>query len=197
MKTKMKSLLAACALGLLGLSATQASATTYAPDTLLGSADLSSSGDAAELAAMCAAAFGANPCNLTLDLKLDAGDSAFNVTSNGAGSWFIDVAPTTPGYFLLKFGTGDLPSGTHNTFFFQNIADFTKLVFTDAQVNFLTGGCPTSTGPGKPPPTCNIGRLSHYATFDGSEIPVPAALPLLLSGLAGLGFLARRRAKKA
>ncbi|MGE0408154.1 MAG: PEP-CTERM sorting domain-containing protein [Amphiplicatus sp.] len=32
-------------------------------------------------------------------------------------------------------------------------------------------------------------------TFETAEIPAPAALPLLLSGLAGLGFAARRRRK--
>ena len=31
--------------------------------------------------------------------------------------------------------------------------------------------------------------------YDVSEVPVPAALPLLLSGLAGLGFAARRKRK--
>ncbi|GJL92095.1 VPLPA-CTERM sorting domain-containing protein [Hyphococcus sp.] len=31
------------------------------------------------------------------------------------------------------------------------------------------------------------------ARFDVSDVPVPAALPLLLSGLAGLGFASRRR----
>jgi len=31
------------------------------------------------------------------------------------------------------------------------------------------------------------------AQFEVSEVPVPAALPLLLSGLAGLGFASRRR----
>lgn len=33
-------------------------------------------------------------------------------------------------------------------------------------------------------------------TYDVSVVPIPAALPLFLSGLAGLGFLARRRKKQ-
>ena len=137
---------------------------------------------------MCVAAgFAVATCPLVMDLKLTNADPGFNVSANGTGSWFIDVAPSTPGYFLLKFGVGN--SGLPDHYFFQNIADFTKLVFTNAQVNFLSGACTRGS--------CNIGKLSHFATFDGSVVPVPAALPLLLTGLGGLGWLARRRAKKA
>ena len=190
MRIKLGAMLVAGVMSTFVFGATQASATVaYAVDTLLGSADLGSSGDAVELAGMCAAAgFAAPPaCPLTMDLKLANSDVGFNVSANDANSWFIDVAPTTPGYFLLKFGTGN--SGLDSHYFFQNIADFTKLVFTNAQVNFLSGDCTSGS--------CNIGKLSHYATFDGSVVPIPAALPLLLTGLGGLGWLARRRAKKA
>lgn len=38
-----------------------------------------------------------------------------------------------------------------------------------------------------------FGGSGGIGNFNISEVPVPAALPLLLSGLAGLGFAARRR----
>ena len=40
--------------------------------------------------------------------------------------------------------------------------------------------------------TCRVGEVA-FRVADVSEAPIPAALPLLLSGLAGLGFAARRR----
>lgn len=39
----------------------------------------------------------------------------------------------------------------------------------------------------------DFGGSGAIGTFDIQEVPVPAALPLLLSGLAGLGFAGRRR----
>ena len=175
---------------LLGMMTVSASAATYNVDTLLGSAALSKSGDSTELATMCfEAGFLAGACPLTMDLKLNSTDAGFNINRDDVGNYFIDVAPTTPGYFLLKFGTGGTGSSISH-FFFENIADFTKLVFTASQVNFLIGGgdCGASN-----PNACNIDRLSHYATFDPAVVPVPASLPMLLAGLGGLAALRRRR----
>ena len=131
-----------------------------------------------------------------MDFKIDANQLAFNYNVNSPeGGWYIDVAPAAPGYFALKFGIGGT-SATADTFYFMNIADLTKLVWTNDQVQFLTGGdCGAKNAD-----ACNIGRLSHYVGFNGGGdggggggggAPEPSTLALV-----GLGLLAAVKARK-
>jgi methionine-rich copper-binding protein CopC len=168
----------------LGLS----SAHAYVIDTKLGSRDLANSGDATELAAIEQAS---GNYSLTQLGKLDG--NAIDLTRNPSttNQFFIDVGPVQPLYFLLKFGTGN--TGADNTYFFQNVADFTKLVFSNNQISFLFGNdCGIASN------SCNTGRLSHvsfYGSTDGggsgSSVPEPATIALI--GLGVLGFAAARR----
>ncbi|WP_025041686.1 PEP-CTERM sorting domain-containing protein [Nitrosospira briensis] len=153
-------------------------------DTKIGEALLPNSADATELAAM----EGFAGVSLVQDAKIS--NQSFTAFENGAGSgqWYLDINPDTPGYFLLKFGTGN-DKTIANTYFFQNIGEMTKLVWSNEQVNFLSGGG-TING--------NIGKLSHYVTYDPTfhqtgEIPEPATLALVGLGLFAIGAIRRRK----
>lgn len=173
---------------------------TYSADTLVFSASLDNSGKD-ELAF-----FRDYAGNQSLTpIKPEAKPVAIN---NNNGQWYIDLGTSTPGYFLLKFGDGS--TGQHSHYLFKNdgAVGTNKLVWTNEQVNFLTGGgnCFGTNATTEDLSSCNIGRLSHYS-FAGTmaETPVnipPAEVP---SGkvpepgslaLAGLGLLALCAARK-
>lgn len=179
------------------LSMPTAHAIPFTLDTLIGQATISS-GDATELAKMeeFVSLFLGTPTTLIQDVKVNTSTSTITAVANtgAAGEWYLDVAPATPGVFLLKFGVGNLGLADH--YFFQNIGELDKLVFSNAQVNFLTGNGINNN--------LNIGRLSHYVTYDGvtppctvncgpSQIPEPASLLLMSAGLIGFGFARRRK----
>lgn len=85
-----------------------------------------------------------------------------------------------------------------DTYIFQNIGDMQQLVWSNADVNYLTGGVCTTSGKTGP---CNIERLSHISYIvlpdgtggtGGGEVPEPASLALLGAGLAGMALRRRR-----
>jgi hypothetical protein len=128
---------------------------------------------------------------ITLDpsqtLVADQVDSGFTAQSNGFGSWYIDIAPKTTGYFVLKFGTGRTPSYTETHYYFRNIGELDKLVWTNIQVDGLSGGWWNDYG--------NIGRLSHYTLFSdpGKKTPEPGTALLIGLGLFGIAAMRRRK----
>jgi len=181
---KMPKLLSAILFALAGPVAN-----AYTVDTLLGSTTLQNSGIQTEINGLLAFTT-LDPGQTLVADQVDV--SLFDAKINGLGSWYIDIAPDTTGYFVLKFGSGRQDDWeTH--YYFENIAELTKLVWTNAQVDCASGwlysGCSWSDAG-------NIGKLSHYTLFStgpGNQIPEPATAALIGLGLLGIGALRRRK----
>lgn len=179
------------------MAAPPALATPLLLDQLIDAAYLRNAGDAATLAALEEAAgrqLDGEPAT-----RVERGNAALaTLDPANASQWFIDVGPHAPAYFVLKFG---LPNGAHttnNTFFFKNTGQFDLLVFSNAQVDYLSGGDCSKRNDNQ----CNIGRLSHFTYVGtaerdgvGEEVPEPASVALLGAGLMAL-LLGHRRRKR-
>lgn len=171
-----------------------ANAATYTPDTLLGSAlqctggqtvgvdcDFQGSSTGAEIGHL-EGILGLTAGSLLLDDKFEESTLAFS--QDDGGNWFVDVDPDEPGFFILKFGVGQTGADTH--YFFRNVAELTKLVWTSAQVAPLMDNCRVS----QPGEILGEGdcRLSHVTTV----VPLPAAGWLMFAAIGGLAALRRK-----
>ena len=170
MKGKMISSFAAAALA-LSMIATSAQAATYTVDTLLNAIDSARSGQRYETAQLETA------CNCDVTLLSNVNTSTFLVDGNNNN--YLNVAPNQPGYFLLKFGN----PGGNDMFFFKNIGELDKLVWTDQQLS------------GAGLATRHLDSISHYAITSSTSVPEPASLMLLGAGLAGIGIWRRKFSK--
>ena len=173
-------LIAAAAVAVGSFSGTAALAVTVTPDNFLFFTTLADSGDATELQAL-ADFYGISVDNFQIQDKIESG----SYERDDSGNWFLDVDPDEPGWFSLKFGVGQTGLATH--WYFENVAELTKLVWTSSQVSPLMDNCEFVSSPG----TTTFGepcRLSHITTY----IPLPAGALLLISAIAGLGLVRRR-----
>ncbi len=158
------------AMALVATTGMPAHAVTYTVDNLIGQIDSANSGQAYEeqqLELACA-------CDVTLLTNVDY--TNVQVLQDDAGSNFIDVAPNTPGYFLLKFGN----PGANDMFFFQNIGELSKLVWTDG---LLAEAGLTER---------HFDSISHYAITSSGNVPEPTSLLLLGAGVVGVSLLRRK-----
>lgn len=127
--------------------------------------------------------------------------ASFGIGGPGAGRMtFTAAGPSVPYNFLYGTGNSPYPPGTYAaiTSPFQVGANLIQFIVNDTWTGINDGpfdsgdGTGLTGGPnGTPGPSGIVFQAT--LTYDGGQVPVPAALPLFATGLGALGFLAYRR----
>ena len=133
-----KAMIGLLAVGLVTVLSSPARAATFTVDTFLSSILSDNSGqgyEEAQLELACS-------CLVTLQANVNLTDA--EIGTDDAGNNYIDVDPSTPGFFLLKYGIGKKEEPKRDMFFFENIGELNKLVWTDFPQEEVAGNCRAS-----------------------------------------------------
>ena len=125
-------------------------------------------------------------------INTDAFNNVTGISGNvigplGAGPIDILVPLGNPSWIYDNLFTALTPPVTNGGILFQTLSGVMFNLYSTATSYFLSVG---------PPPPDTFYNPGDEGTLTVSQVPLPAALPLLAAALSGLGFLGRSRHRR-